>query len=107
MFADFILDDMIVDIKTVSTIDLKRDYINQLIGYYALHRIAGIEGYPKKRKINRLGIYYSRFGLLICMRIHNIIDENKFQKFLKWFSERAAAHTGMEIFNKKKARING
>lgn len=58
--ADLILDDKLIDIKTIKNLEFDRETFRQLIGYYLLNlREDEILG-----EINHLGIYYSRFGLI-------------------------------------------
>ena len=44
---------------------------------------------PPKHKINRLGIYSSRYAYLHIINVQDIIDEKAFPEFLKWFKEKA------------------
>jgi hypothetical protein len=63
--ADIIIDGALIDIKTTKLLKFTRDYFRQLTGYYLLNkRENNING-----DINRLGIYYSRFGLLYTFPI--------------------------------------
>ena len=87
--ADLIIDDMIIEIKTIKKFELKRVHFNQLIGYYTLYRISGIDGMPAKDKIKKLGIYFSRYGYLHTFKTEDIINENRFPEFMEWFKERA------------------
>lgn len=87
--ADLVIDDMLIDIKTTKKLQMNRDYFNQLIGYYTLYRIGGIDGMPPQNEIKKLGIYFSRYGYLHLYKVEDIINENRFTKFLEWFKERA------------------
>ena len=88
--GDLIIDDMLIDIKTVKKIQNRRDYYNQLVGYYTLYKIGGITGMPQSNKIKRLGIYFSRYGYL---RVYDVTifdnEDNDFSGFIEWFKERA------------------
>jgi hypothetical protein len=42
-----------------------------------------------KIEINKLGIYYSRFGYLFQFNIQDVIDLNKISEVKKWFVEYA------------------
>jgi len=53
-----------MEVMIVSRLEFSRDYFNQLMGYYTLYKIGGIDGMKKRAKINRLGIYYSRYAKL-------------------------------------------
>ena len=83
--ADVVIDDIIIDIKTTINADFTRDQFNQILGYYLLNSIGGINGINKKVKINRIGIYSSRFGEMLLVPIKNIIEEDKMKNFLEWF----------------------
>ncbi len=87
--ADLVIDDMIIDIKTTKAPILREEYFHQLIGYYTLYKIGGIDGMPPKHKINRLGIYSSRYAYLHVINMQDIIDEKTFPEFLKWFKDKA------------------
>lgn len=92
--ADLIIDDTIIEIKTTKKLEMRRDYYNQLIGYYTLYRIAGINGKPENIDIKKLGIYFSRHGYLHLYDTEDIIDEAKFTEFIEWFKERASQEYG-------------
>lgn len=83
--CDLIIDDILIDIKTVKNLELTRDYFNQLIGYYILSHIWGVDGAPQNHKIKRIGIYFARHGYLHIYDLADIIDENKINEFTAWF----------------------
>ena len=86
--ADLVIDDMLIDIKTTKNAYLRDDFFHQIIGYYTLYKIGGIDGMPPDHEINRLGIYSSRYAHLHVIKVHDIIDEKTFPKFIEWFKER-------------------
>jgi hypothetical protein len=89
--ADMVVDDTIIEIKTVKDFKLDRRYYNQLIGYYLLSRIGGIDGYDKKLKINNLGIYFSRYATFVTFKISKImkgVDEDEFMSWFRKFAEK-------------------
>lgn len=86
--TDLILDDMLIDIKVTTQAGLKRDFFNQLMGYYILNKIAGIDS-NYGNTINRLGIYSARYGELISFNVNDVIDENTFNDFCHWFIDKA------------------
>lgn len=49
--CDLVIDDAIIDIKTTKKLDLTRNYFDQLIGYYILYKIGGIDGMPSNCEI--------------------------------------------------------
>ena len=87
--ADIVIDNTLIDIKTVKNLKVDRGIFNQLLSYYALYRIGGIKGLSPDSKINKLGIYFSRHGYLHIYRIEDIIDETTYSDFIEWFKRRA------------------
>ncbi len=81
--ADFIIDNCLIDIKTTKYAQLKRDNFNQLIGYYILSEIEQSE-YKKGTKLDSLGIYFSRHGVLYTFPIAPLLKENH-KEFVRWF----------------------
>ena len=86
--CDLVIDDAIIEIKTVKDLEFSRDF-NQLMGYYTLYKIGGIDGMKKRAKINRLGIYYSRYAKLYYINLYDIINPRTFPGFIKWFRDKA------------------
>ncbi|ACL23396.1 hypothetical protein [Chloroflexus aggregans] len=87
--ADLVIDDAIIDIKTTKYLRLERDYFNQLMGYFVLHEIAGVDGLIPKPAITHVGIYFSRFGYLHLIDVRSVIRPATFDGFVKWFIARA------------------
>jgi hypothetical protein len=87
--ADLLIDDLLIDIKTTKELSLEREAFNQLIGYYTLYTIDGIDGTPPQHEVKRLGIYFSRYAYLHIISVENVIDFSRFPQFLEWFRERA------------------
>lgn len=92
--ADLIIDDMLIEIKTTKRLEMRRETYNQLIGYYILYRIAGINGMTEINNIKKLGVYFSRYGYLHLYNIEDIIDETIFPEFIQWFKDRASQEYG-------------
>jgi hypothetical protein len=93
--VDLILDGRMIDIKTTIKLQVTRDHLNQLLGYYLLHRLAGINGAPKGHAITTLGIYFSRYAYVQTWPIETFIDEKHLPAILRWFVKRVEA--GHEI----------
>jgi hypothetical protein len=107
--ADFIIDDLLVDIKTTKYLELKEEYFHQLLGYYVLFAIEESyekEAYEKEllreiprdvkceetehnRKINKVAIYFSRHAYLKILHLDDYINNNTFPEFMRWFEKRA------------------
>ena len=86
--ADVVIDDTLIEIKTTIKCELKRDYFSQLIGYYCLSCIDGIDGLPKKRKIKNFAIYFSRHAYFHFLPINQCIDNQRFIEFFEWFKDK-------------------
>lgn len=84
-FPDLIIDDTLIDIKTSRALKLTRDQFDQLICYYILSRISGINKNKKSIPIKSIGIYFARFGELWTVPISELGDENKFSSMTDWF----------------------
>ncbi|MEK6967535.1 MAG: hypothetical protein AABX51_02810, partial [Nanoarchaeota archaeon] len=54
-----------------------------------LSLIGGIDNAPKNIKIDFVGIYYSRYGLLYRIDIAEIMAKCDLNKFIIWFKKRA------------------
>jgi hypothetical protein len=87
--GDIVIDDTMIEVKTIKNLELDRSYYNQLLGYFILSRIGRIVGTPSGHSIKRLGIYFSRFGHLWLIDVAKITDQKKLTPFLKWFEKRA------------------
>jgi hypothetical protein len=88
--ADLLIDDALIDIKTTKSLKLNRDYFNQIIGYYILFKIGGVDNALHVPKVERIGIYYSRYGELYTIPIRTVLNEERLPLFIEWFRERAA-----------------
>jgi len=95
--CDLVIDDAIIDIKTTKKLDLTRNYFDQLIGYYILYKIGGIDGIPSNCEIKKLGIYFSRYVYLLFIDVRDIIREDTFPNFVEWFKKRASEEYGLDI----------
>lgn len=87
--ADLVIDNLLIDIKTTTKLEFKREHFNEVIGYYTLYKIGGIPDAPVEPKIEKLGIYYSRYAELYTFPVTGIISPSKFASFIEWFKERA------------------
>ncbi len=66
--ADIVFDDFLLDIKTTKYLEFTKGHFRQLMGYYLLN----IREYDLLGKLNYLGIYFSRYGLLFKFCPHAI-----------------------------------
>jgi hypothetical protein len=99
--ADLLIDNMLIEIKTVKYLKLHRYHLNQIIGYCILSRIGGINGAPSKHRIDTLGIYYSRYGKLYTLPVKAVINERRLLSFIRWFRKRAIKEMRADIFHLK------
>lgn len=83
--ADLIIDNTLIDIKTTKHLKLERDHLNQVLGYYVLSLIGGVNNNPKDRPIENLAIYFARHGQLWTIPVLQFGDKRKFEEFKKWF----------------------
>lgn len=79
--GDIIIDGVLVDLKTSSKLSLKGN-IRQLIGYWALNELS-----PRPHKIERLGVYYPRFGYYVDFMPSELMT-NEQQGKIKMFFRR-------------------
>jgi hypothetical protein len=79
--ADIIIDNKLIDIKTTKKLEFTLEQFCQLIGYFMLHRIGGING-DKGLNIKQLGIYYSRYGYLFLFNIDDLIDNKSLKELV-------------------------
>lgn len=93
--ADIIIDDNIIDIKTTKKLELRLRDFQQVIGYYVLHQIGGLDCVQPKPCIKKISIYFSRYGYLHTIALENIINEDTFPYFIEWFKERAQQEYGI------------
>lgn len=87
--GDLVLDDMLIEIKTVKNFKVDRSNFDQLLGYYTMYRIGGIRAMSPSNHITKLGIYFSRHGYLHTYKIDDIVDETTYLDFIEWFKKRA------------------
>ncbi len=87
--VDLVLDQTMIDIKTTKFPQIKREYIDQLLGYYILYRLGGVTGMPERHMISELGIYFSRYGYMYTCPLEQFGSETTFMDFLPWFARRA------------------
>ena len=89
--ADIMVDDTLIDVKTTKKLDFTREQYNQLVGYYVLNRISRRMGSLDDVLILKLGVYYSRHGVLLQVPVDPIEKKEDMKEFIAWFIERAKA----------------
>jgi len=88
--ADLIVDDTLIDVKTTKYLSFTRDNFNQLIGYYILSKLGKINE-SEDIPISKMGIYFSRHGVLHTVSAGEIENLPNFPKFVNAFEKLAAA----------------
>ena len=87
--ADLILDDTLVEIKTTKKATLDRGILNELVGYWILSRIGGIDNSPEGTSIIKLGVYFARYGTLITFAAEDVVTSSALPDFESWFQKAA------------------
>jgi len=83
--ADLIIDNTLIDIKATKHLKLDREHLNQVLGYYILSLIGGVNDNPNDRPIEDIGLYFARHGELWTIPLHQFGDQRKFEEFKDWF----------------------
>ena len=86
--ADLLIDDCLIDIKVTKHHSFERDTFNQVVGYYCLSLIGGIDDCRKNHKIKRLGIYFARHASLFSFQVTQLDIR---REFLEWIKKRAVS----------------
>ena len=86
--ADLIIDDTLIDIKTISTLEFSITHYRQLIGYWILSKIGKINQ-TEKVQINNIGIYFARHGILKIIPVSQFENLPSFADFINWFEDYA------------------
>ena len=93
--ADVIIDDKLIEIKTIKNLVLDRRHLHQLVHYYILLSLEGIDGERKRPinyceevcEVNHICIYFSRHGYLHRMKIADLINPENLTGLVKWYIE--------------------
>jgi len=89
--ADLIVDGTLIDVKTTKSLRFTQAQYSQLAGYYILSRLGKINGSDDIR-ISRVGVYFSRHGVLHTVPAEDIEESPDFEGFVERF-ERLASET--------------
>jgi hypothetical protein len=94
--VDIVIDDAIIDIKTIrKPLGKQRESFNQVMGYYLLSRIGGITGTAQSHTIKRVGMYLSRYGVLRLFDLKPILADINIESFTDWLVQRAEQEFGL------------
>jgi hypothetical protein len=91
--ADLILDHTLIEVKVTKDASLKRQYVNQIIGYYMLYDIEResplYEWVEKALPITHVAIYFARHAYLHLMPIDETLSLETYPALRRWFQDRA------------------
>ena len=88
--ADLIVDEVLIDVKTTKFLSFKQEQYNQLIGYYILSKLGKVND-SKHVPISKIGIYFSRHGIMHTISTREIENHPNFTKFVDMFEKMAKA----------------
>jgi hypothetical protein len=77
--ADLIIDNTLIDIKVTKDLKITRQIYNQLICYYLIYLIGGVEKHEDVR-IENLGIYFARYNSLWTIPIKEVGSKEHFEE---------------------------
>jgi hypothetical protein len=90
--ADALVDDVLIDIKTVKQASFTRKMFEQPLGDYTLPIIGGIGEKKPKPTIRQIGIYFSRHASLHVADVDEVINRSTYPDFVEWFATHALEH---------------
>lgn len=96
--GDLILDDLLVDFKTVKELKLELRVFHQLMCYYIMSVIQRKQE-EDAIELKRLGIFFSRFGMLYEFNVRDVVNFDTFPNFLDWFIARGREYSGYTLIN--------
>lgn len=100
--ADIIIDDLLIDIKVTKDIKLERNDLNQVIGYYILSLIGGINKEENLKPVKNIAIYFARYGFLWKYPLSNFVNEQAIEEFKNWFIN----YINQKVWHKKIRKTN-
>lgn len=103
--ADVVVDDLLVEIKTIQAFELERRTFDELMGYVVLSRIGGFGNSAQlAAPIRRIGVYFARHATLAAWPLETVVTDGRLAEATRWFeahvitplrqstAERAAQH---------------
>lgn len=101
--ADALLDDLLLDVKTTGTLKIRTEDWRQLLAYAALNTHFPIGGGKRRRRIRRIGFYFSRHGYLVSWLLSDVVDSERFAKFAEWLRNYAEGLQAQRLARKARA----
>ena len=89
--GDLFIDGTLVDLKVNKNLEMGRDVFNQILGYFCLSCIGGVDGC--RGKVACVAVYFARFGILHRIPIVSFVEKNRLPGLLEWFKATASAST--------------
>jgi hypothetical protein len=80
--ADLVLDNLLIEVKTIKRCELDRFTFNQVISYVLLSRIRGIPD------VTSIGVYFARFGTVAAWQLSDLASEDAFAAAADWIESR-------------------
>lgn len=96
--GDLILDDILIDIKSSKELKLRREDLNQVIGYFLMSKLG-----KQDFNILRIGIYFARYGVLWQLKLSDYYNIEDHIKRAKEF-QRLIANPNLQLVNVKSKR---
>ena len=92
--ADLVIDNRLIDLKVTLKPSVKIDYLLQLVGYAALHKMGGIiyPDFEHKDSFQTVELYFARQGVLVQWSIDELFPSNGFDHFCAIFESEVAAY---------------
>jgi hypothetical protein len=107
--ADIVVDDTVVDIKTVLEPRVRRDFLRQLAGYAALAELGGFElspsanGEARQHHVRNIAVLFTRHNEIKKIPISEIFPGEGWRRYLEGFAELAripnSRHQNSVLFN--------
>ncbi len=86
--GDLIIDNKLIEIKTVKSTSKWKEYLKQLIGYYLLLEIGGLDEVDMKVKVDVLSLYFARHTKIVDFPVESIFGANEnINNYINWFSD--------------------
>lgn len=101
--GDFLVDGVLLDVKTTEDPTWTPAYWRQLVTYYLIndiHRELTVADVYKREKtpaydIEEIGVYFARYGVVKSVPTTRLIrDQEKYQRFRAWFTNKAIEVNG-------------
>jgi hypothetical protein len=93
--ADLILDGMLIDVKVTKNLALKREYVDQLLGYLLMNEAWGVNDLKLRPRITKLAIYFARHAYLHVIDVEDVVPRDRLPSLVAWFkAEVERPHAG-------------